>query len=581
MNMRNKEVAEALYEIGELLSLSGESVFRIRAYERAAQVIETLSEAIEDVAREDKLKDEPGIGESIAEKIKEYLDTGKIPYLEDLKKKFPQGLIEMMSVPGLGPKKAKLIFDNLKISDITELEKAAQGGQIRSLPGFGKKTEDSILKGINFKKTSAGRILLSEALPMAREIIAQLSKNKNVLRIDPAGSLRRYRETIGDIDILCAVDKDNWDSVIKDFTNLPEVERVLASGETKVSIVTKRGIQVDLRVIEPESYGAALQYFTGSKEHNVELRTLARRKGLTINEYGIFEIEKKEKPLAAKTEEEVYAAMGLAWIPPEMRENRGEIDAAAKNKIPKLLELKDIKGDVHVHSHYSDGHNSIEEMAEAAMRLGYEWIIITDHSQSLKIAHGLSVDTLRKKIKEIEKFNSAHKNFKVLCGVEIDILEHGNLDYPKSVLEDLDFVIASIHTGFKQPEEKITARIIRALENPFTNSIAHPTGRLLNARGPYAVNMEKVLKSARDNNKMLEINAFPERLDLNDINCRHAKEMGIKLAIGTDAHLVNHLSFMELGVAVARRAWLEKVDVINTMSYNELTSYLQKTKVKA
>ncbi|OGS19062.1 MAG: hypothetical protein A2219_03740 [Elusimicrobia bacterium RIFOXYA2_FULL_50_26] len=573
--MKNKAIAGLLYEIAELLTLNNESIFRIRAYERAAQTLDTMAESVDVVAREGRLRDIAGIGESIAEKIEEYLASGKIAYHEELAARFPQGLLEMMAVPGVGPKKARALFDRLHISSVPELEAAAGAGKIRTLAGFGKKSEDNILKSIATQKQSAGRMLLSEALALSKEIMAQCSGIAGVSRMDAAGSLRRYRETIGDVDILCAATESGRKKAIERFTSLAGVERVLAAGPEKSSVVFEGGVQADMRVIEPASYGAALQYFTGSKAHNVTLRTLAKRKGFTINEYGIFRIGEKA-PVAAKTEEEVYAALGLDWIAPELREDTGEIEAAATGALPRLVELKDIKGDVHVHSTYSDGKNSIEEMAAEAQRRGYEWIIITDHSQSLKIARGLSVETMRKKLKEIERLNARYTDFRILCGTEIDILSHGNLDYPRSVLEELDFVLASIHTGFKQDEETITGRVTKALENKFTHCLGHPTGRLIGKRPAYALNMERVLDTARRAGKMIEINSFPERLDLADVYCRKAKELRVKLAIGTDAHTTGHLGFMELGISVARRGWLEKNDIINTLSYKELMEYLKK-----
>lgn len=574
--MKNKEVASLLYEIAELLTLSDENVFKVRAYERASQSIESLPEAIEEIVRRDELKEIPGIGESIAEKIKEYLSTGKIGYLEELKKCFPEGLLEIMSIPGMGPKKAKLLFNKLKISTVEELAGAARKGKLRDIAGFGAKTEENILKGIVLKEKSKGRILLNEALLISDEIVSQLKTNKYIRQIVPAGSLRRAKETIGDIDILCSVEKGKEDTVIKQFTHLPQVKRILAEGETKITVLTDSDMQVDLRIIEPDIFGAALQYFTGSKEHNVALRTLARQKGYTISEYGIFKIGKKEKPIAAKTEEDIYKILKMSYIPPRMRENRGEIDTALKHRIPKLVELKDIKGDVHVHSKYSDGANSISQIGDRARELGYEWIIITDHSQSLKVARGLSVSTLKQKIEEIRWYNEKSRDLKILCGTEVDILGDGSIDYPQNILEELDFVLAAIHTGFKQSEEQMTNRIVKALQNPFVDCVAHPSGRLINKRDAYAVNLEKVLEAAKNNNKLLEIDAFPERLDLNDIYCKKAKEMGIKLGIGTDSHTIEHLKYMELGIYIAQRGWLEKKDVINTLSYDELTKYLSK-----
>lgn len=572
--MKNREIAAIFYKIAELLSLANENSFRIRAYEKAAQAVETLSEAVEEIAKRDELKDIPGIGESTAEKIQEYLSTGKMTYLEQLEEKFPPGLIEIMSIPGMGPKKAKTLYDKLKISTVSELVKAIKQQKIRELRGFGAKVEENILKGIALKSKSGGRILLYEAKRLADEIVKELSKNKNIKQISAAGSLRRFKETVRDVDLLCSAPKAQAAPIIEQFTHLRNFIRILAAGQTKASCLTADGIQVDLRVVEPAAYGAALLYFTGSKEHNIKLRELAIKKGLTINEYGVFKIGKKTKSLAGKTEEEVYHYLGLSYIPPTLREDRGEIAVAARNKVPKLVELKDIHGDIHIHSNYSEGAGSIAEIAEKAKGLGYEWVIICDHSQSLKIARGVSVVDLHKKIREINSFNKNSRDFKILCGIELDILPDGSLDYPEEVLKKVDFVLAAIHTGFKQTEAQITARIVKALQNPYVDALAHPSGRLLNRRDAYPVNMEKVLEVAAQNHKILEVNVFPERLDLSDIYCRKAKEIGVTLAMGTDAHAIDHMYYMAPGVGYCQRGWLEKRDILNCLSYKELLKTL-------
>jgi DNA polymerase (family 10) len=577
--MKNQEIAKVLFEIAELLSLAEDSNhFRVVAYQRASQAVESLPESIEDLVREKRLTDIPGIGSSIAEKICEYLETGRISYLEELRSKFPAGLIEIMTITGMGPKKAKTIYDNLHVRNIDELMKAARERRIRDLPGFGVKSEENILKGIEFKEKSKGRILLLEALLLAQEIVDRLKGNHAVKQISTAGSLRRCKETIGDIDILVAVDKGKEAPVIRQFTRLPDVERVLAEGDTKVSVITSRNIQVDLRLIEPAVFGAALQYFTGSKDHNVSLRSYAKQRGLSISEYGVFRSGRKEKPLAAKTEEDVYAALKMDYIPPEMRENRGEIEAALKGRMPHLVTQKDIKGDIHIHSSYSDGSNSIEELGERARRMGYEWIISCDHSRSLKIAHGLSRDDLKRKIDDIRRFNEHSRDTKILCGTEMDILTDGELDYPDDILAGLDFVLASVHTGFKQSERQITQRIVKAIEHPLVNCIGHPSGRLLNKRDAYPVDIERILEAAAEHGKLLEINASPDRLDLYDFYCKRARELGIMLAIGTDAHALDHFEYMRLGIAVARRGWLEKRNVLNTLSYAEIKAYLARVR---
>lgn len=573
--MRNKEVAEQFYLIAQLLSLTDENPFKIRAYEKAAQVIESLPEPIEELSKDfKKLSEIPGVGKSIAEKVVEYLSTGKIRRLEELKSKFPEGVFEMLKVPGLGPKRVRLLFEKLGIRDIITLKEYAQKGILRNLPGFGEKVEKNILEGIQMLSTSEQRLLLFDAIKAVEEILKEL-KNNDIINIDPCGSLRRKKETVGDIDILCCVKPGKEKKTIENFTKLSLVKKVNACGETKGSIITTSNIQVDIRVVPEEVYGAALQYFTGSKQHNIHLREIANKKNLSISEYGVFKIQNKEKPICGRTEQEVYEILGLQYIEPELREDRGEIEYAQKNQLPKLIELKDIKGDTHVHSNYSDGANSIKEISEYAYKLGYEWVIICDHSQSLKVAGGLDLKTLYKKIEEIKNLNKTSK-IRILCGQEVDILSDGRLDYPDEVLKELDFVIAAIHTGFKQSEEQITERIIRAMDNKYVHSISHPTGRLLNKRAAYKVNISKIIEYASKAEVMLEINAFPERLDLDDINTKYAKEHNVLLSIGTDAHHISQMEYMQLGVYVARRGWLEKKNVINSFSKEELLKYLKK-----
>ncbi|MBN1823230.1 MAG: DNA polymerase/3'-5' exonuclease PolX [Endomicrobiales bacterium] len=573
--MKNREVAASLYEISELLSVKNDNKFKIRAYEMASRILESLTEPIERIASEKKLTEIPGIGRGIAEKIEEYLKNGRISYLDELKKEFPKGFLEVMSVQGLGPKKASLLRDKLNISDITDLKKAVEKKKLRSIKGFGEKTENNIIEGIGLLERSAGRMLLDEASAIADGITGRLNATGAVLRMEPAGSLRRMKETVGDVDILCSVRKGSERKAINAFLDSDNFKKILARGETKASALTPEGIQADLRVVDDSSFGAALQYFTGSKDHNVALRTLAKRKKMTVNEYGVFRISDAKKPVASKTEKEVYSALGLSYIPPELRENRGEIEAALKGDMPKLVENRDIKGDCHVHSSYSDGSDSITEIAEAAEKTGYEWIIVTDHSKSLRVANGLSVDRLLKKIEEVKRINAAGRGVRVLCGTESDILNDGSLDYPDDILEKLDFVIASIHSGFKQSEKQITERAVKALRNPNVDCLGHPTGRLIGKRDAYAINMEEVLKTAKEEGKMLEINAYPERLDLADVYCRKAKEMGITLAIGTDAHAARQLGYMRFGLGVARRGWLEARDVFNTFPLKKLERQLE------
>ncbi|MDP8229830.1 MAG: DNA polymerase/3'-5' exonuclease PolX [Candidatus Gorgyraea atricola] len=567
--MKNQEIAEVFRQIAQILEVRGENVFRVRAYERAARNIESMPEDIEVFVKEERLTAIPGIGKDLEEKIKEIVSSGRLEYLEDLKKNTPKGLIQMLSIPGVGPKTAKLLYDKLQIQDMVMLERMAHMGKIKDVPGIKQKTVENILRGIELIKKGRDRMDLKTAMDASQNFIEQLKKLKEVKRIDPAGSLRRMKDTVRDIDIL--VSSKSPGKVMDSFTRLPDVRDVLAKGPTKSSIVTKDGIQVDVRVIKNASYGAALMYFTGSKEHNIKLRQLAIKKGLKLNEYGLF---RKEKAIAGKTEIEICKKLGISYISPELREDRGEVEASIEGDLPKLVELKDVKGDLHAHSKWSDGGSSIEEVVLKARELGYEYIAITDHSQGLKIAQGLNRDELKSKKKEIDSLNKKYKDIKVLYGTEVDIDSDGNLDYPDDILKDMDIVIAAIHSGFKQSKEKITERIIKACQNRYVNILAHPTGRLWGAREPYEIELEEILKVCRDTNTAIEINSYPQRLDLNDTGCRMAKEKGVKIAINTDAHIAAELDNINLGISVARRGWLEKKDVINTLSFEKLRDRL-------
>lgn len=559
-------MAKLLYEIAELLAFKDENVFKIRAYEKAAQTIEYLNR---DIAEEIKSgRKIPGVGESIAEKIKEYLTDGKITYLEELKKEIPEGLLEIMKIPGLGPKRTKILYEKLKIQNKDDLLKAVQAHRLRELESFGEKLEENIFRGLKSFSPADERMLISTALTIAERIIGELQKT-GVKKISEAGSLRRRQETIRDIDILVATNSNQ--KVLDKFCSLG---RVQARGETKASILTEENIQVDLRVVKEDEYGSALQYFTGSKEHNIALRKIAISQGKKINEYGLF--TRSGKRIAGNTEEEIYQQLGLSYIPPELRQDQGEIELAKENKLPRLLELKDILGDTHIHTSYSDGHMSIEEVVEYARKLGYKWIGICDHSRSLKVAKGLSIETLQKKILEIRQVAKKNPDIEILVGAEVDILADGTLDYPDDVLEQLDLVIAAVHSNFKQDENTMTERIIRAMKNPNVDIISHPTGRLLKKRPPYQVNIEKIIAAAAETKVALEINAFPERLDLPDVWCRRAKEKGVLLAIGTDAHFLSQMEYMRYGVFVARRGWLTKENVLNTRTFSELRKILNR-----
>lgn len=570
--MKNKEVANLLKEMAQLMELAAENRFKIRAYAQAAQTLEDLTEPVETVAEEGRLTDLPGVGKGIAEKIVEYLRDGKVKERERLKKSYPEGLLEMMQVSGLGPKRTRHLYDKLKIDSIAKLKDAAEKNKLASLEGFGAKIEENILKGIAFKEEAPHRMLLHDARLLADSIVAHLTGTcRRLERCVPAGSLRRWKETVGDLDFLCV--SDDPKSVINAFVKQPGARQILAQGDTKASIIHERGIQCDLRVVGRESFGAALLYFTGSKEHNVELRELALRKGLTINEYGMFALSNKKKAVAGKTEEEMYEKLGLAWIPPELRENRGEILAAERKKLPKLIEEKDVRGDFHNHTSLSDGSNTLEEMAEAARAKGWEWFVSADHSPSLKVASGLSVKTLLAKKAAIRKLNETYKNFTVLLGSEVDILSDGGMDYDARTLAEIDFVVGSIHSGFRQEEAKITERLIQAMENPAVDIIGHLTGRLIGSRHGYPLDAQKILEAALITQTALEINGQPQRMDLHDVTARNAAEMGVSIALSTDAHAAGQLNFMTYAVSAARRAWLTKAQVLNCLTLEQLREW--------
>jgi len=571
--MTNLEIARVFSEIADILEIKGENPFKVRAYRRVTQLLESLPQSVEEIYKAGKLSELPGIGASIAEKIKELLETGKLRYYEELKKDVPPGLLEMLKIPELGPKTVSLIYNTLGISTIQELEKAAREQKLRKLKGLGPKTEENILKGIEFIKGREERIPLHEALTLAENIIAYLKEKCPINRISYCGSLRRRKETIGDIDIL--VTSPQPLKVMDVFTSLPQVEEVLAKGTTKSSIVVTGRRQVDVRVVGEESYGAALHYFTGSKSHNIRIRELGVKKGLKINEYGIFRKETEER-VGGIEETEVFHWVDLPYIPPELREDRGEIEAAQRGELPSLIELEDLKGDLHIHSKWSDGANTIREIALAARERGYEYIGISDHSQTLKVAGGLSKEDFYKRLEEIRRVDEEIKGIKIFAGIEVDILADGSLDYPNELLKELDIVIASIHSGFKQDMETMTRRILKAIENPYVDIIGHPTGRLLGEREAYQVDMEKIMKVAKETGTALEINAYPNRMDLNDTYCRMAKEMGVKLVINTDAHHILQLDWIKYGVWTARRGWLEKKDVLNTFPTQQFFSLLKK-----
>lgn len=572
--MKNREIADIFEHMADILEFKKDNIFRINSYRKASRVLKDLTEDIEVLAKENKLNDISGIGPGMAEKINQYIRKGKIDKYEEIKKDVPDGLIKMLEIPGMGPKTTALVYNKLKVKDMAGLEKAIEKGGLRELPGMGEKKEENILRGIRLLKEASKRILLGVALPIVEDLVNNL-KQKGIKLVSPAGSLRRMQETIGDIDIL--VGSDKGDEIIRDFVNQSNVKQILASGDTKGSVIVEGGIQVDVRVVKPSSFGAALQYFTGSKAHNIHLREMAKEKGLKINEYGVFSTKGGgNKKIGGMKEEDVYKILGMPWIPPVLREDRGEIESALKNELPRLVTEEDIKGDLHVHSEWTDGNNRIEDIARAARDRGYSYIALTDHSQSTRIAGGLKPNELKEEIEEIKKINRKFKDFTILCGSEVDIGSDGSMDFPDKLLEKLDIVIGAIHSGFKQDRKTITKRIITAIKNPNVDIIVHPSGRLLSSREPYDVDMEEVLKAARDTGTAIEINAYYDRLDLDDIWARRAKKIGVKLAIGTDSHHIDQFWMMRLGIGVCGRAWLEADDILNTFSLQNLIKYLTK-----
>lgn len=572
--MKNQEIAKIFNDIADILEIKGENPFRIRAYRRAAMNIEGLAKEVSEIPKEELIKI-PGIGQDLAGKIEEYVKTGKLDFYENLKKEVPEGLSKLLSVPSLGPKTAKLLYERLKIKDLDELERLAREHKLSGLPGIKDKTEENILKGIEMLKRGIERQPLGKVLPLANDIYEHLKREAPVNKISLAGSIRRWKDTIKDIDIL-ATSKDPK-TVMNVFIHLPHVKEVLMRGPTKSSIVTNEGIQVDLRVVEEESFGAALAYFTGSKAHNIRLREMAVKAGLKINEYGIFR-EKDNKKLGGEKEEDIYRILGLPYIPPELREDAGEIEAAIENRLPTLVELKDIKGDLHVHTKLSDGSHDFDELIKAAMDRGYEYIAITDHSKGLGIARGLTIEKLLDEKKEIDSINKRLKGFRLISGTEVDIRSNGEMDFPDEILKRLEIVVASIHSGFRQGKDKIMKRLISAMRNPYVSIIAHPTGRLIGERDPYDIDIEEILKVAKETGTAIEINAYPLRLDLNDIYAKKAKDMGVPIVISTDTHIVSQFDYMAYGVSIARRGWLEKKDVLNTLPCDLLLEKLKKKK---
>jgi DNA polymerase (family 10) len=570
----NKEIAKVFQDIADLLELKGENPFKIRAYQRVVRSIEHLPVEVEQLVAEDKLKEVPGVGEAITKKITELVTTGKLDFYEKLKAEFPAGISTLLDLPGIGPKTAMLLTRELDIKSIDELEAAIAGGKVTPLPRMGDKTVENLLRQIQAlrRKKRSQRIPISEALPVVDEISAKLSPLPGLRHLTPAGSLRRFQETVGDIDLMGTADKAT--EVIHAFTTLPQVRDVLASGTTKASVLVSGGLQVDLRIVDHDSFGSTLQYFTGNKQHNINLRERAHRMGLKLSEYGITNLATGELEKFA-TEEAFYQRQGLEFIPPEIREGQQEIERAEQGTIPRLVELSDIKGDLHVHTDWSDGHDTLEAMALAAKALGYQYLGIADHSGGRGIAHGLDAERLKQQILEIKQLNQKIDGIRILSGIEVDIRADGRLDLPDELLAELDIVTAAVHSSLNQSQEQMTGRILGALENPNVDMLAHPTCRLLPDREPVAVDMEAVFQTAAKTNTILEINAMPSRLDLKDIHAYRARELGVKLVINTDAHSTEHLQFMRFGIGVARRGWCQAQDILNTRPLAEIMTYLR------
>lgn len=573
--MKNQEVAQILFEIGEFLELQ-EIPFKPQAYQQAAIVIDNMEEDISSLYKKegiDGLKKIPGVGKSIAANIEEFLKTGKIKYFKELKKASPIDLEHLTKVEGLGVKRIKRLWKELGVRNLKDLEKALDDHKIAPLFGFGEKMEENILQSIQFLKQGRGRFLLREIIPEVERISEKFQKIKGVVALSVAGSTRRRKETIGDVDFLVSIrditDKYLVEKIMNTFVSMDDVVKVVGKGETKSSIKTKKGLDMDLRLVSDSSFGAALLYFTGSKDHNIALRRIAIKQGYKLNEYGLFRNERKIK---GETEEEVYEKLGMDWIPPEIRENQGELEAATKKNLPALIESKNIKGDFHCHTSWDGGEHSIKEMAERAIELGYEYLGIADHTQSLKIENGLDEKRLLEQRKEIDLLNKSFIkkgiNFKVLQGSEVDILKDGSLDINDKTLKILDYVSVSVHSNFKMGKREMTKRIIKAIEHPLVKILNHPTGMILGKRGEYEVDIDAVLKAAQENNVALEINSY--RSDIGYQTARKAKEMGIKLTIGSDAHNRKELGDIQFGVYQARRGWLEKKDVLNTLSLKDL-----------
>jgi DNA polymerase (family 10) len=571
MRVSNAEIADIFEKLADLLEIEDANPFRVRAYRNAARTVRNRAKSMADLLDQGQdLSELPDIGKDIAEKIRTIVDTGKLPLLEEVEDRTPGALSDLMHIEGLGAKRVKTLYRELGIRSVGDLSEAARSGKIRRLKGFGEKIEQMITERVEHFTGEAARTRLIDAEEIAKPLLDHLRRCEGIGEVTVAGSYRRRKETVGDIDILLTAAKDS--PVMDHFTDYDDVAEVVSKGKTRSTVRLRSGMQVDLRFVPQVSYGAALHYFTGSKAHNIAVRKLGQKKGYKINEYGVF---KDDKRIAGTTERAVYAKVGMPFIPPELREDRGELDAARKRKLPELITLDDIRGDLHCHTKATDGRNTIEQMAKAAIECGYDYLAITDHTQHLTVARGLDEKRLRTQMKAIDRLNEKLTDIVLLKSAEVDILEDGNLDLPESVLKDLDFTVCAVHDKFDLPRKKQTERILRAMSNPCFNILAHPSGRLINRREPYSVDLEKLLRAAAECGCAVELNAHPDRLDLNDEGCRMAKDLGVWIAIATDAHRTSDFRYMRYGIDQARRGWLEKADVVNTLPLNRLRKALR------
>ena len=569
MALSNSEISDIFNQMADMLEIKGANPFKVRAYRNAARTVQNLGKSLEDLVEGGMdLTKLPGIGHDLAEAIVEIIRTGKFSKLEALKKELPEGLDQLLAIEGLGPKRIRQLYDTFHITSLEELAKVAESGEIYNLKGFGPKLVEKILKGVQLAKKAGRRFRFDVAKPFAEGLKAYL-REFGVIKVEVAGSYRRRKETVGDLDILVVA--ENWEEVTEWFVRYEKVKEVVSKGPTRSTVILRNDLQVDLRSVAKESYGSALNYFTGSKAHNIRLRKMAVERGWKVNEYGIFEGEKR---LGGEEEEDLYRLLGLCFIEPELREDRGEIEACLEGRLPKLITPQDIRGDLHMHSKWTDGHATIEEMAKAAKAKGYDYIAITDHSKHLTVAKGLDEKRLRQQIEEIDRLNERLEGITILKGIECDILEDGTMDLPDSVLKELDLVIGAVHYKFNLSKKEQTRRVVKAMQNPYVSILAHPTGRIIGHRNPYELDMGEIFRACKNEKVALELNAQPERLDIDDIYAKSAKEEGIEISIATDAHDIMSLDFMEYGVNQARRGWLEKEDVLNTRSLKDLGAIL-------